>query len=473
MTKPTKEAFVAAGVKAYADLLYLEPFPRIAFLGNNNVGKSTLLNAILGFRHLPADVIPTTSTAIRIVHGEILKTIVQLNESDCLIESGTDLLQRFAVKESDEKGQARDITVEIPAFLLEPRMTLVDLPGLENDVKDYDTVFREVFLADLVVSVHDTRNQVGRSEQDLIRIFVESECNSITFVLNWTNSIESKSRSKAIENASIRFKDLHADPILPMRRWYRIDAEPALNGQGGAFLETFLEDLACLKGAWSEIAASRSRKLQMILDEAPADERVKLASFSLPASAPDPANADSLRELGKHYLNGTMVTKNFRTALHLFLSAAELGDLASLHHLGVIYDLGLGEDSNRDRARYYYSRAASLGSAESMNNLGTLFDPEDNADGVAETAISWYSKAADHGSQIAMCNLGDLLRKDNKNVSDIEEALNWYRKAAKCGSHRAMEALGDMYRYGIEGVIKIDLVEARRWYIESRNSNQN
>ncbi|EAM52207.1 hypothetical protein CwatDRAFT_5335 [Crocosphaera watsonii WH 8501] len=44
------------------------------FLGNNlapfNYGKSTLLNALLGEKTLPIDLIPTTGAAIYVKYGE-------------------------------------------------------------------------------------------------------------------------------------------------------------------------------------------------------------------------------------------------------------------------------------------------------------------------------------------------------------------------------------------------------------------
>jgi ribosome biogenesis GTPase A len=51
---------------------------QIAVFGPFNHGKSTLLNAILGDKTLPIDLIPTTGAAIKVVYGEELATKITL-----------------------------------------------------------------------------------------------------------------------------------------------------------------------------------------------------------------------------------------------------------------------------------------------------------------------------------------------------------------------------------------------------------
>jgi ribosome biogenesis GTPase A len=62
------------GSQLYQDIITISnhltnPNFRIAVFGPFNHGKSTLLNAILGTRALPIDLIPTTGAAITVKYG--------------------------------------------------------------------------------------------------------------------------------------------------------------------------------------------------------------------------------------------------------------------------------------------------------------------------------------------------------------------------------------------------------------------
>jgi ribosome biogenesis GTPase A len=59
--------------------LFLEnPAFRIAVFGLFNYGKSTLLNALLGEKTLPIDLIPTTGAEILVKYGQELSTKISL-----------------------------------------------------------------------------------------------------------------------------------------------------------------------------------------------------------------------------------------------------------------------------------------------------------------------------------------------------------------------------------------------------------
>ena len=72
------------------------PSYRIAVFGPFNYGKSTLLNAILGEKALPIDLIPTTGCAILVRYGPTLRSQITLTNGDRHSADGTDLLQDFA-----------------------------------------------------------------------------------------------------------------------------------------------------------------------------------------------------------------------------------------------------------------------------------------------------------------------------------------------------------------------------------------
>lgn len=74
---------------------------RIAVFAPFNYDKSTLLNAILGNRTLPIDLIPTTGAAIIIQYGNELSTRLTMVDGREINESGTEVLKRFAILDND------------------------------------------------------------------------------------------------------------------------------------------------------------------------------------------------------------------------------------------------------------------------------------------------------------------------------------------------------------------------------------
>jgi predicted GTPase len=73
---------------------------RIAVFGPFNYGKSTLLNALLGERTLPMDLIPTTGAAIAVRYGPELQTRIQLVDGRATSGKGIELLQQYACEKT-------------------------------------------------------------------------------------------------------------------------------------------------------------------------------------------------------------------------------------------------------------------------------------------------------------------------------------------------------------------------------------
>ena len=84
---------------------------------------------------------------------------------------------------------------------------------------------------------------------------------------------------------------------------------------------------------------------------------------------------------------------DYKTALKVWLPAAEAGDLEAMNHVGEIFEQGLGTEPNYEIALLWYERAAKAGFKAAQVNLATLYE---TGRGVARdpvTAINWYRKA--------------------------------------------------------------------------------
>ena len=152
--------------KIYENTLPTIRKPRVGFLGNSDVGKSTLINAMIGQDVLPAGWTPITSLLIYVIHTEdrpdflgddsvvILSNhsgnkrvdIEQLRDESyfeqCSIESGgINVLEKYGSREGEyymnTDATAAVVYIEAPLLKL---CTLLDLPGYgtgdpEDDVQ--------------------------------------------------------------------------------------------------------------------------------------------------------------------------------------------------------------------------------------------------------------------------------------------------------------------------------------------------
>lgn len=148
-----------------------KPTFQIAVFGPFNYGKSTLLNALLGNRALPIDLVPTTGAAIYVNYGEELHAKITLKDGTEISEPGTDVLKRYAIL--DDARQMRDdvaaVNVYCPHPFLKTGVELLDLPGT-NDREEQDNLVRDKLLtADLVVQVLDARKLMTLGERENLR----------------------------------------------------------------------------------------------------------------------------------------------------------------------------------------------------------------------------------------------------------------------------------------------------------------
>jgi signal recognition particle receptor subunit beta len=207
---------------------------QIAVFGPFNHGKSTLLNAILGQKALPMDLIPTTGTAIEVVYGENLATNIVLASGEKIFGSGVEALEKFAVLDGGQKMREDivSVTVSYPHPLLQMGVELVDLPGT-NDREDRDIYARDRLLsADLIVHVLDARKLMTLGEREHLRDWLEARgIHTVVFVINFLNLLELEDR-KQIRNR-LRFVAESFRSTLPpgIGNLYQVDALPALRAR--------------------------------------------------------------------------------------------------------------------------------------------------------------------------------------------------------------------------------------------------
>ncbi len=214
---------------------YLEnPVFRIAVFGPFNYGKSTLLNAILGNRTLPIDLIPTTGAAIHVCYGNELHTQITFTDGTLISESGTEVLKQYAILDEQRRmrGDVTSVQVFCPHPFLQTGVELVDLPGTD-DREAQDALVREKLLtADLVVQVLDARKLMTLYERENLRDWLlDRGIKTVVFVVNFLNLIEAEDQKKVYNRLLFVAESFRSDLPNNISNLYRVDALPALRAR--------------------------------------------------------------------------------------------------------------------------------------------------------------------------------------------------------------------------------------------------
>ena len=269
-TQPKRVSFLQVASQNLEMLKRLQSAPpRLVVIGNFNAGKSTLINTFVGKRLLPTALKPTTGTVIRVIWGAQEQTTLHFLDGRMKTAPGTALLEEYAVIGAPGNTELlEDIQVETPAPFLEGNLTIVDVPGMEDDPERYEPIFREILRADLVLSVHDVQRQMPMSEIALLdKEMIAAGCDSISLLFNKCNLLQAGEAEQALVGMVSRVKGMKLRPLEPMRSWYRLDVQPELRrmlaGEGHSVeFRTFLEDIGqALRAGTDVLRERRSRKM--------------------------------------------------------------------------------------------------------------------------------------------------------------------------------------------------------------------
>ncbi|BAY76771.1 dynamin family protein [Nostoc linckia NIES-25] len=212
----------------------INPNFRIAVFGPFNHGKSTLLNAMLGNRTLPIDLIPTTGAAITVKYGSDVRTRIVLVDGTEIYRSGTEILQQFAILDGNRQMRKDVASVEVfcPHPFLETGVEFLDLPGT-NDREEQDSLVREQLLsADLVIQLLDARKLMTLGERENLRDWLlDRGIKTVIFVANFINLLEPEEQ-KQVQNRLVFVAESFRAELPPgFSNLYRVDALPALRAR--------------------------------------------------------------------------------------------------------------------------------------------------------------------------------------------------------------------------------------------------
>ena len=210
------------------------PSFRIAVFAPFNHGKSTLLNAMLGNRTLPIDLIPTTGAAITVKYGTELQTRIILVDGTEINHSGTEILKEFAILDNNRQMRKDVASVEVfcPHPLLETGIEFIDLPGT-NDREEQDNLVKEQLLsADLVIQLLDARKLMTLGERENLRDWLlDRGIKTVIFVANFLNLLEPDEQKQVHIRLLFVAESFRAELPPGFSNLYRVDALPALRAR--------------------------------------------------------------------------------------------------------------------------------------------------------------------------------------------------------------------------------------------------
>jgi GTPase SAR1 family protein len=232
---------------------------RIAVFAPFNHGKSTLLNALLGSKILPMDLIPTTAAGICVGYGEELYTLISLQDGTKIQQQGIEILKQYAIL--DDKRRMKPEVAEVRIFchhlLLKTGIEFLDLPGTNDLQAQNDLVQNKLLGADLVIQVLDARKLMTLEERQHLRDWLEDRgVTTIIFVVNFLNLLTLEEQQE-VKNRLYFVAESFRFSLPPgIRNIYCVDALPALRARlTGNLAEAKTTGITSLESALQSIAS--------------------------------------------------------------------------------------------------------------------------------------------------------------------------------------------------------------------------
>lgn len=166
--------------------------------------------------------------------------------------------------------------------------------------------------------------------------------------------------------------------------------------------------------------------------------------------------------LGRLYLSGEGVERDYARATDLFVASAQQGHAGAQRALGHMYENGLGTSPSPKEAAKWYALAAGQGDIQAMAALGYLAFTGFGIPQDSEAGIRWLRMAGERGNIEAQMLLGAIYDTGWTITEDDAEALRWYTLAAEGGDPLARFMQGCMHALGES--VPFDIVSAAKDY---------
>lgn len=198
-------------------------------------------------------------------------------------------------------------------------------------------------------------------------------------------------------------------------------------------------------------------------------------------------------QLGKQYMLGYGVNKDYRAAIYYFVRSGAQGNVEARAFLGSMYMLGYGVKKNMSRAFELLNEASRLMNPNAQRYLAEMYEKghdnesddtfvfslakdhylalrlaEKATGNLAEKLIEGYSSQKLHNPQFiieAATIAGRMLCMQSK----FEQAVVYFEQAAKYGNADAQCNLGHIFWIGVPSQITPDIYRAVQYLLSAAN----
>lgn len=184
----------------------------VAVVGEFRRGKSSLINAMLGLKVLPADVTPTTATINRITFGT--EPQVAICYKDGSMETvPIEELQNYVTKRTEELEaralRIREAVVSYPTVICQNHIDIIDTPGLNDDESMTGITLTLLQEIDAVIVAVSALSPFSEVEKGFVTELIARETISdIIFVVTFIDQVDEEDLPRLLENIRKRIQQM-------------------------------------------------------------------------------------------------------------------------------------------------------------------------------------------------------------------------------------------------------------------------
>ncbi len=242
----------------------------VAVVGLTNVGKSTLLNALLGSDLAPRRNGPCTAAPIEFVQGSELRVTAYYRQTAgrrSVLCTDADALHAALAAWADDRGDAartiRKVVVELPSELLASGLVVADTPGFGaaqtgEDAGSHDLTVKQYLQQDVsqVIWIVLAEQGIGKREMQFHGQFFAEICDDIvvTGCEEWENQDRERFRQRFVAQFEQRIPAFHFVSGLEGLRSRQAQDTAGLEAAGIPLLEARIRQLADPRGRLAAIS---------------------------------------------------------------------------------------------------------------------------------------------------------------------------------------------------------------------------
>lgn len=166
----------------------------IAVMGEFKRGKSSLINALLGAKILPADATPTTATINRITYGPEPRAVIAFRDGtqqEIPIEELVDYITKTTSDGEVRALNIKEATVYFPTVICQNHIDIIDTPGLNDEDRMTQITIEMIANVDAVIVPIHARAPFSQTEKKFVCQLIESDnINNLIFVVTFLDQLD-------------------------------------------------------------------------------------------------------------------------------------------------------------------------------------------------------------------------------------------------------------------------------------------